>query len=78
MMNQYDKKGKDRRHKSAIMPLIYLLVELVLIGILCFIVFQFDILIVNVLVVIGAIYFFITSSWKRYRKVRARQKYYKE
>ena len=71
-------KFKDRRHRSAIKPFLYLMMELALFGILCWIVFQFDILLLNVLVVVGSLYFFITSSWKRYQNVRARQKYYKE
>lgn len=77
MIKKYH-KFKDRRHKSDTKPLLYLLVELLLISLLCWIVFQFKILILNVLVVIGSIYFFITSSWKRYQDVRERQKYYKE
>ena len=77
MIKQYHKHS-DRRHRSAIKPLLYLLVELVLIGIACFAVFQLDSLILNVVIVVASIYFFITSSWKRYRMVRERQKYYDE
>jgi len=77
MIKRYH-KWKDRRHKSAIKPLIYLLVELLLLALLCFIVFQFKILLLNVLTVVGCIYFFIISSWKRYWIVMERQKYCEE
>lgn len=77
MIKQYH-KFKDRRHKSFIKPLLYLLMELALFIGLCWIIFQFDSLLLNVLTVVGSIYFFITSSWKRYLNVRARQKYYEE
>ncbi|MDD2451828.1 MAG: hypothetical protein PHU67_07950 [Sulfurovum sp.] len=77
MIKQYN-KWKERRHRSFIKPKLYLLVELLLMAVLCFIVFQCGIVLLNVLVVVGCIYFFITSSWKRYRMVMERQKYYKE
>ena len=77
MIKQYHKNG-DRRHKSSIKPLLYLLVELVIMGIVCFVVFQLDSLILNVVIIVASIYFFITSSWKRYSIVKARQKYYEE
>jgi len=77
MIKQYN-KWKERRHRSFIKPKLYLLIELLLMAALCFIVFQFEILLLNVVVVVGCVYFFIISSWKRYRIVMARQKYYEE
>jgi len=77
MIKQYH-KWKDRRHRSAIKPLLYLIVELLLMVLLCFIVSKFEILLLNILVAVGCIYFFIISSWKRYRMVMERQKYYEE
>ncbi|MDM5272244.1 hypothetical protein PGH07_08630 [Sulfurovum sp. zt1-1] len=78
MIKQYHKHG-DRRHKSSLKPLLYLLMELTLLCILCWIVFEvFESTIANVLIVLASIYFFIISSWKRYRIVSGRQKYYEE
>ncbi|MDD3592609.1 MAG: hypothetical protein PHO65_08210 [Sulfurovum sp.] len=77
MIKQYQ-KWKERRHRSFIKPKLYLLMELLLMAVLCFIVFQFGILLLDVLAVVGCVYFFIISSWKRYRMVMERQKYYKK
>ena len=78
MIEQYH-KHKDRRHKSAVKPFIFLLLELLALTLVCVLVFfQVEFVIVKVLVVLGAIFFFIMSSLKRYRRVRDRQRFYDE
>lgn len=78
MIHEY-RKHQDRRHKSAVKPLLYLILEFILLAIVCLMVhFLVELTIIHVLVVVGALFFFITSSLKRYRMVRDRQKFYKE
>ncbi len=75
---EYHSKWSDRRTASGILkPFIYLMVEVIMLLALCWFVSLSDILAITILVCLGAIYFFITSSLSRYHKVIKRQKYYK-
>ncbi len=74
---EYHSKWSDRRTASALKPLIYLMIEVIILLMLCWFVSYLDILIITILVCLGAIYFFMTSSLSRYRKVIKRQKYNK-
>jgi len=73
----YHSKWSDRRSSSRVKPFIYLMVEVIILVSLCWFVSSLDILIITILVSLGAIYFFITSSLLRYNKILKRQKYSK-
>lgn len=78
MIKKYH-RWRDRRQKSAVKPLLYLLLEAIALFLICVIAYyKLEFLILKVLVALGAIYFFIISSIKRYRIVRDRQKFYDE
>ena len=74
---EYHSKWSDRRTASALKPFIYLMIEVIILLMLCWFVSYLDILIITILVSLGAIYFFMTSSLSRYNKVLKRQKYSK-
>jgi len=74
---EYHSKWSDRRRSSAVKPFIYLMIEVIILVSLCWFVSLLDILIITILVSLGAIYFFMTSSLSRYSKVLKRQKYSK-
>ena len=75
---EYHSKWSDRRRAvGRLKPFIYLMVEVMILLALCWFVSLSDILAITILVCLGSIYFFITSSLSRYRKVIKRQKYYK-
>ena len=76
---EYHSKWSNRRTASGILkPFIYLMVEVIILLALCWAVSLLDILVITILVCLGAIYLFITSSLTRYRKVIKRQKYSKQ
>ena len=77
MIKRYHKHS-DRRHKSALKPLLFLLLELALLTLICLIIIQLDVLILSIMVIMAASYYFIIYSLKRYRLVRDRQKFYDE
>jgi uncharacterized membrane protein YbaN (DUF454 family) len=75
-MGQYYTKWSNRRTASGKWkPFIYFLLEIIALAMFCWLVSLFHILIVTLVVILGAIYIFITSSLPRYRKVYKRQKY---
>lgn len=77
MIKKY-RKFLERRHKSTLKPLLYLFLEMIILGLMCWIVFQLDILPLNILIVAASLYFFVVYSLKRYTKVQERQHFYKE
>ena len=74
---EYHSKWPDRRRTSALKPFIYLMIEVIILLMLCWFVSYLDILIITILVCLGAIYLFMTSSLPRYDKVKKRQQYSK-
>jgi hypothetical protein len=73
----YHSKWSDRRKASRVKPFIYLMVEVIILVSLCWFVSLLDILIITILVSLGAIYLFMTSSLPRYNKILKRQKFSK-
>jgi len=75
-MRRYYTKWSDRRTAHGIAkPLLYLFIETVALAMLCWLVSLFNILILTLLAVLGAVYFLMTSSLPRYRWAKKRQKY---
>jgi len=75
-MRRYYTKWSDRRTAHGIVkPLLYLIIESTALVMLCWLVSLFNILVLTLLAVLGAIYFFMTSSLPRYKRARKRQKY---
>ncbi len=68
----------ERRHASKIKPLLFLLVEFFLYVLINWIIFKVAPLWVMIITTVGLLYFFLTSSLKRYNKIKQRQKFYKE
>ncbi|RRS30604.1 MAG: hypothetical protein P794_06575 [Epsilonproteobacteria bacterium (ex Lamellibrachia satsuma)] len=71
---EYHSRLSDRRRASTVKPLVYLVIEAIILGAVCWFVSYLNILILTVLVCLGAIYFFLTSSLPRYNKIIKRQK----
>ena len=74
-MRHYDKWADRRMSSNKLKPFIFLLIEAVALLMICWFISLFGILLMNVLVSVGALYFFMTSALPRYRKVIKRQKY---
>ena len=75
---EYHSKWSNRRTASGrLKPFLYLMVEVMLLVTVCWFTSFVGILAVTILVSLGAIFFFMTSSLSRYRKVIKRQQYYK-
>jgi len=74
---EYHSRLSDRRRASGVKPFIYLMIEVIILGMICWFVSFLNILILTILVCLGAIYFFFISSLPRYSKVKKRQKYLK-
>ncbi len=75
---EYHSKWSDRRTASGnLKPFIFLIIELTALLMACWLVSLFDILFITILVCLGAMYLFMTSSLPRYDKVKKRQKYSK-
>ena len=75
---EYHSKWSNRRVASGgFKPFIFLMIEVAVLAMACWFVSLFDVLGVTILVSLGAIFLFVTSSLSRYRKVQKRQKYYK-
>lgn len=75
---EYHSKWSDRRTASGnFKPLMFLIIELIALLMACWLVSLFDILLITILVCLGAMYLFMTSSLPRYDKVKKRQKYSK-
>ena len=75
---EYHSKWSNRRLASGnLKPFIFLMMEFLVLVIVCWVASAFNILGLTILVSLGAIFLFITSSLSRYRKVLKRQKYYK-
>ena len=75
---EYHSKWSNRRLAAGVFkPFMFLLIEGTILVMACWFVSLFDVLALTILVSLVAIYFFITSSLPRYRKVLKRQKYYK-
>jgi len=75
---KYHSKWSDRRVASGnLKPFMYLILETVALLMACWLVSLFDILLITILVCLGAMYLFMTSSFPRYNKVKKRQKYSK-
>lgn len=69
-------KGQDRRHASEAKPRIFLLLEFTLLSLVAWFVFIVTPLWVAIIVIVALLYFFMTSSLKRYFNVQKRQQYY--
>ena len=63
---------------EVITPLLFLLVEFFLYVLINWIIFKVAPLWVMIITTVGLLYFFLTSSLKRYNKIKQRQKFYKE
>ncbi len=75
---RYYNKWSDRRSASGnLQPFMFLIIEVIALMMVCWLVSLFGILFITILACLGAIYFFMTSSLPRYRKVKMRQKYFK-
>jgi len=75
---RYHSKWSDRRTAAGdLKPFMFLIIELVALLMACWFVSLFDILVITILVCLGAMYLFMTSSIPRYNKVKKRQKYSK-
>lgn len=73
---EYHGKSTERRSANGIMkPMAFLMFEVIVLASLIYFIYLLDILIITILSALGAIFFFITSSLVRYRRVRKRQKY---
>lgn len=77
MIHQYH-KWHDRRHASKVKPLAYLLVEFFLYTLAVWFTFKAGPLWLTIIVGVGLLYYFLTSSLSRYRKVKERQHFYEE
>ena len=75
---KYHSKWSDRRTAVGnLKPFMFLIIELIALGMACWLVSLFGIFFITILVCLGAIYLFMTSSLPRYNKVKKRQKYSK-
>jgi len=75
-MAEYRSKWSSRRKASGIFkPLLYLMIETIIMVLLCWFISFLDILPLTIVVALGIGYFWFTSSLKRYNKVIVRQKY---
>ena len=73
---QYNSKWSDRRTATgSLKPFMFLSIELTALLMVCWLVSLFDILFITILVSLGVIYFFMSSSLLRYKKVKKRQIY---
>ena len=78
MFMRYYNKWSDRRSASGnLQPFMFLIIELIALLMACWFVSLFGILVITILVCLGAMYLFMTSSFPRYNKVKKRQKYSK-
>ncbi len=75
---RYHSKWSDRRTAVGnLKPFMFLMIELTALLMACWLVSLFGILLITILVCLGAMYLFMTSSVPRYDKVKKRQKYSK-
>lgn len=74
-MSYYGKWDDRRMASGKLAPFIFLIIEIIALLMTCWFVSLFGILFITVIVSVGAIYLFMSSSLPRYNKVIKRQKY---
>ena len=75
MIKKYH-KWRDRREASGIKPLLFLLLEFLLIGLASVLVFFIAPIWVSGIVTVALLYFFMTNCLRRYNKIKERQQFY--
>jgi len=74
-MRHYEKWADRRMASGKMKPFIFLAMEITALLMACWFVSLFGVIYISVLVSLGAIYLFMSSSIPRYNKVMQRQKY---
>jgi len=75
MKHEFTKWDDRRSAQGKAIPVLFLLLEIILLALLCWIPSSFGMVYLTVLTAAVAVYFFFTSSWYRYKKVIRRQQF---
>ena len=75
MIKEYH-KWRDRRHASGTKPIVFLLLELILLCLISWFVFIVAPLWIAIIVVVSLLYFFMTNCLRRYHNIKNRQQFY--
>jgi Flp pilus assembly protein TadB len=78
MRQGYRNWQERRRHRGPLMPLTYLILELILLMMIIYVVSVFNIPILTLATIVLALHYFITSCLPRYHRAIRRQKYIKD